>query len=178
MAVFSRGAAGYATANFGPKSPFGSGNQVGLGWISDGVYSTGSSVELTDVWSITAAYQHMWNPKWKTSVYGGFVGVKYDDTAKATICAAPATPLGWGGVLSAVSNCDPNFSYSQLGTRTQWNPVPDLELGVDLTWYHINTAFAGTATVVAGGARPTGTYNISDQDVFTGMFHIQRNFLY
>jgi hypothetical protein len=181
MGVFSRGAAGYATANWGAKAAFGSGNNVGVGWITDGVYVAGSQVELTDVWSVTGAYEHLWNPAWKTSVYGGFVGVSYDNAAKGFMCGANvggavAAPVGF--TLTNVSNCNPDFSYSLVGTRTQWSPVTGLDVGLDLTWTHINTAFAGTATLTGTGARPAGTYNINDQDVFSAIFHVQRTFMY
>jgi hypothetical protein len=181
QATFSRGAAGYATANFGTKTVFGSGNSVGFGSIAEGVYVNGSGIELTDVWSVTGAYEHVWNPMWRTSVYGGFVGVDYTDAAKAMICngtalAGTGAPLQNG--VSGLSNCSPNFSYSEVGTRTQWNPVPDLLVGLDLTWWHLNTASAGTGTLTASGARPAGTYKIEDQDTLSAMFRVQRSFLY
>ena len=28
-----------------------------------------------------AAYEHIWNPRWKTSVFGGYAKVDYNDTA-------------------------------------------------------------------------------------------------
>ena len=85
-----------------------------------------------------------------------------------------------------VSNCDPNSSWTQLGTRTMWNPVPDVDIGFDFTWVHLNTAFAGTANLNAFGTpfqqnatgRPPGAYDITNQDVFSSFFRIQRNFLY
>ena len=39
------------------------------------------------------------------------------------------------------------------------------------------TAFAGTASLAANGARPAGLYTIQDQDVLSAFFRIQRNFL-
>jgi hypothetical protein len=179
QAVWSKGAAGYATSIFGPTAVFGSGLNVGLGWLEEGIFTTGSNVELTTVWSFNAAYEHRWNPQWRTSVYGGMIGVQYDGAAKAAICAgtATATPIAFTG-FSRISNCDPNFSISEIGTRTLWNPVPDLDVGVDLVWWHLNTAFAGTAVLGQNGAKPAGTYTISDQNALSAIFRIQRNFLY
>ena len=51
------------------------------------------------------------------------------------------------------------------------------DIGVDVLWTHLNTAFAGTATLAANGARPAGVYSIADQDVVSVLFRIQRNFL-
>jgi hypothetical protein len=59
-----------------------------------------------------------------------------------------------------------------------WNPVPDLDVGVDVVWYHLNTAFAGTAVLGQNGAKPAGTYSISNQDAVGAVFRVQRNFLY
>ncbi len=198
--VYAVGATGYATAQWGAGAIYGSGNNVGLSYLVDGVYDNGTSIQLTKTWSANGFYEHVWNPKWRTSVYGGLVGTDFAG-AKALICGNPASPLGFstptsttstGGqsafVSGTVSNCNPNSSWSQLGTRTMWNPVPDLDVGFDVGWYHLNTAFAGTATLQplglgtqfqpSAGARPGGVYTISNQDVIAGFFRIQRNFLY
>jgi hypothetical protein len=180
--AYTKGAAGYATAAFGPSAIFSSGQNVGLGWLAEGVFTTGSNVELTTVWDFNAAYEHRWNPLWRTSIFGGMVGVQYDGAAKAALCPnghlGPAF-LGAGPTSFAnVTNCDPNFGGSYVGTRTLWNPVPDLDVGFDVTFWHLNTAFAGTALLGQTGAKPAGTYTISDQDVVTAIFRVQRNFLY
>jgi hypothetical protein len=86
----------------------------------------------------------------------------------------------------AVSNCNPNSSWWQLGTRTMWNPVPDIDIGFDLSWVRLNTAFAGMGnfgglgTVFQPNAlgRSSGAYSITDQNSFAAMFRVQRNFLY
>jgi hypothetical protein len=178
--VYSKGAAGYATPTFGPTAVFGSGQEVALGWLAEGVFNANNSVELTTVWSVNSAYEHRWNPQWRTSVYGGFFGVEYNDTAKSLICTGLARGnAGTGGVTINNGNCDPNFSMSGVGTRTLWNPVPDLDVGLDLTWWHLNTAFRDqTATLGPIGAKPAGSYTLKDQDALTAIFRVQRNFLY
>jgi Porin subfamily len=182
QAVYSKGAAGYATAAWGPTAVFGAGKNLGLGFMEEGIFTTGSNVELTTVWSFNAAYEHRWNPQWRTSVYGGMFGVQYDGTAKAAICAMPLTGPPITATLSngGVSNCNPNFSMSGLGSRTIWNPVPDLDIGFDVVWWHLNTAFGGGTLNLAApaGAKPAGTYTVSDQDAVSAIFRIQRNFLY
>jgi hypothetical protein len=165
-AVYSKGAAGYATAAWGPTQVFGSGRSVGLGTLVEGVFTSNpqSSVELTTVWSAQGVYEHRWNPQWRTSVYGGMFGVQYDSTAKQMICS---------------NLCDPNFSMSGVGSRTLWNPVPDLDVGFDVVWWHLNTAFNGTTAILPqNGAKPSGAYKVEDQDAVAAMFRIQRNFLY
>jgi hypothetical protein len=186
-AAYTEGAIGYATSAKQSWLMYSSGNNVGMSWITDGLYVgpgvAGSNVELTTAWTINGFYQHLWNPKWRTSLYGGYVEVDYNGNAKTFICGvggaggAVGVLGGFGGSMSGVSNCNPDYSYWQVGTRTQWNPHPDLDVGVDVLWTHLNTAYKGTATLVANGARPAGVYAIDDQDILSVMFRIQRNFL-
>jgi hypothetical protein len=185
QAVFSQGATGYATKGAGPWSMYSSNNNAGLGWLVDGIFANGTSVELTQAWSLFGAYQHVWTPKWKSSLYAGVVGVGYDNAAKNLICGTaggPSNPLGFTGPAGAftggVSNCNPNFSFTELGSRTMWNPVPDVDIGVDVLWTHLNSAFGGSAALPASGGRPPGAYNLSNQDVLSAYFRFQRNFLY
>jgi len=182
QAVYSVGASGYATSATGTTGSqvYGGGNQAAFGWSSDGVFATGNSIELTTVWSINGGYQHFWNPKWRTSLYGGYTEIDYSGGAKTDICGAGvggAVAAPAGVAMTGVSNCNPDFSFWQVGSRTQWNPHPDLDIGLDVVWTHINTAFGGTATLAANGARPGGVYTIDDQDVVSAVFRIQRNFL-
>jgi hypothetical protein len=176
QAVYSKGAAAYATPNWGPWAVFGSGQRLALGWMEEGIFTTGSNVELTTVWSFNAAYEHRWNPQWRTSIYGGMFGVQYDGAAKAAINAMPV------GVTTFCPShaCDPNFSLSGVGSRTLWNPVPDLDVGFDVVWYHLNTAFGGTTfnLLSNAGAKPAGLYTTSNLDAVGAVFRIQRNFLY
>jgi Porin subfamily len=170
QAVYSKGAAGYATVTWGPWANFSAGQKVSLGWMEEGVFTNGSNVELTTVWSFNAAYEHRWNPQWRTSLYGGMIGVQYDSTAATAICKN----------LNAVGICSPNFSLSEIGTRTLWNPVPDLDVGFDVVWYHWNTAFGGSVLNLAAplGAKPAGQYAVSNLDAIGAVFRVQRNFLY
>jgi hypothetical protein len=159
-----------------------------------GLAAGGSNVELTTVWGINGYAQHLWSPKWRTSLYGGYVEVDYNGTATGIINQHLPTPpvggiacgvavLGTVQPPLAVGNgvgnaCSPDYSWWQLGSRTQWNPHPDLDIGVDVLWTHLNTAYKGAnVTLAANGARPAGVYNIDDQDILSVMFRIQRNFL-
>jgi hypothetical protein len=186
QAVYSQGAAGYATRATGPFQIYSSGQSAGFGWVNDGVFASpgapgGGSIELTTVWGINGFYQHFWNPKWRTSIHGGYEEVDYSGQATTMICGVGgaggpvATPSGVS--MTNVSHCSPDFSWWELGSRTQWNPHPDLDIGVDVVWEHLNTAFGGSATLAANGARPAGVYNIGDQDSVSVYFRIQRNFL-
>ena len=51
---------------------------------------TATDLELTTAWNVNAAYEHFWNPRWRTSLYGGYAEVKYSDTANAILCRRKA----------------------------------------------------------------------------------------
>jgi hypothetical protein len=178
QAIYSQGASGYAT-NGNNSYLLGNGsNGAAVGWLVDGVYSSGSGVELTTAWSAWAGYQHIWTPAWRTSVYGGYLDVEYDGTATAMICG----PTGAGGpglafTMVANPSCSPNFSVWQAGTRTQWNPVSQLDVGVDVLYSHIDSAFDGAVTKAGNlPGQPTVPITFADQDVWSVMFRVQRNF--
>jgi hypothetical protein len=179
QATFAEGATTYVTSVGGAPQVYGGNMSAAFGWITDGVFTSAGatgSVQLTTAWGINGGFQHFWNPKWRSSLYGGYTSIDYGGGV-ALICPTATTAAPLGTALTGVSNCSPNFSFWQVGSRTQWNPHPDLDIGVDVVWSHLNTAFAGTATLLANGARPGGVYTISDQDVVSVLFRIQRNFL-
>jgi hypothetical protein len=177
QAVHSEGAIGYNTTAWGPYAIYGSGNK--MGYLVDGIFNTDTPVFFTHNWSAVAYDEHVWGPQWRTSIYGGLLGTDFGSEAKAQICAVPNMPGGFSSGMNAVfqnnngpgfgtsqsnppsvinnfkgnvSNRDPNSGWTQLGTGTMWNPVPDIDIGVDLSWAHLNTAFAGTAGLNAWGS--------------------------
>jgi hypothetical protein len=174
-ASYGHGAVGYTTRGTGAWRIWGSGASTGLGWALDSVFANGTNLELIDSYQAQAAYEHRWNRQWRTSLWGGYVGIDYSSGATALICATPAAPLGT--TLTAVSNCQPDYSFWNIGTRTQWNPHPYLSIGLDLQYFHLNTAFAGTAVVPADGARPGGAVTVEDQDHYGAFFRIQYSML-
>jgi hypothetical protein len=150
----------------------------------------GSGLELTRGWTIGGIYQHQWNPQWKTSLYGGHVRVEYSDTAANYICNGnQSATFGRGGAAgsgapvlngsgSSLQHCDPNLAFWSLGTRTQWNPNSNLDLGVDVVWNHLESSHSGIYNSAQQfGGRPTGAYNLSDYDILTAAIRAQYNFL-
>ena len=193
--VYSVGASAYATRS-GSWQLYGS-NSVGVGWLVDGIFDntggTPTNVELTRVWSINAAYQRRWSPNWATSVYGGYVDVSYNNAAKTIInrhlpgaagtnvCGVPVTGAVWPPVTlpagGAGNSCTPDFSFLQVGSRTKWTPVHGLEIGVDVFYTRLFTAYKGSSPNIypIAGTRPTVS-TIDDQDVWSGIFRVQRSF--
>jgi hypothetical protein len=189
--VYSVGASGYANRG-GSWQVYGS-NSVGVGWLVDGLFDTGTQIELTRVWSINAAYQRNWSPNWATSVYGGYVNVSYNDAATNIInrhlpgaagtvpCGVPVAGAVWPPVNVPVggggNSCSPDFSFMQVGSRTQWTPISGFEMGLDVFYTKLFTAYQGSATNLYGavGTRPS-TPTIEDQNIWSAIFRVQRSF--
>jgi hypothetical protein len=133
------------------------GTNAALGYVTDAVV-VGTDLELTTGWSLTAGYEHRWNPQWKTSLYGTYSEFNYSDAASAVI----AGTLG-GGALTGSAD----WSMWQIGSRTVWTPVANLDLSVDVLYTKINGGFTGTDADL-------GTPD--DKDIFSAIFRAQRNF--
>ena len=192
--VYTVGASAYATRS-GSWQLYG-GSSVGVGWLVDGLFdgtgAAGTNIELTRVWSINAAYQRRWSPNWATSVYGGYVDVDYNANATrianshlpgaagTTPCGVPVAGSVWPPVnipVGTPNSCSPDFSFMQLGTRTQWTPIAGLDIGVDVFYTKLFSAYKGTNTAIyaANATRPT-VATIEDQDVWSGIVRVQRTF--
>jgi len=195
--VYSKGAARYATKG-GSWQMYGQGS-VGVGWLSDGIFdgtiatTNINSIELTEAWSVNAAYEHVWSPHWRTSVYGGYTEVNYNSAATEIInrhlpgaagttpCGVPVAGAVWPPVNVPVggggNSCSPDYSYFQVGSRTQWNPVLGLDIGLDVFYTHLNTAYKGVANNLypATGARPA-VNELDDQNVWSAIVRWQRSF--
>ena len=181
QAVYSEGATGYhmQTRGAGGNPLFFSGQNVAFGFITDAVFSGNPLVntfEKTTVWSVAGAFEHLWTPALKTSVYGSYIDVSHNATATATICLGQAVNPSF-----SITLCDPDWTAWTVGSRTEWQPVRGLTFGVDVIYQQINTARANTLTnlVVLGqnGGKPAGTYFTDDLDAWSAAFRVQRNFL-
>ena len=185
-ACYTEGASGYCTRQSSAQL-YNASSSVAVGWITDGVFGTGTEVELTRVWSVIAAYEHIWSPRWRTSWFGGYLDVHYNDAAKnlinaslplGSVCArGPAGVVGgFAAVLPGAGNsCSPDYSYFEVGSRTQWNPVPQLDIGLEVLYTRQNTAYKGPGIYAANLPRPAVTL-FDDQGVWSAFFRWQRNF--
>ena len=113
-----------ATPSGRPAAPPGSGSATR--WASAGSWtaSIGQSgeLELTRAWGIYASWEQVWNPKWKTSIYGGWTSVSYNDNAKALIAAATCgNQTGSSG----------NVAARRLHQRTATRQLPTPGVGLD-----------------------------------------------
>jgi hypothetical protein len=191
---YTQGAIGYCSGDLESSVEVASGNRVANTVNTDGVFATGLPVVQTRNLDFTAFYEHYWNPQWRTSVFGGWVGINYSALADIMIC-----PTGFGGMatwgnmhMNPGATCNPNSNLWQVGTRTMWNPHPYLDIGVEVLYSRLNQSNTGTFTLsttdfnsttlassAAGtGALNPGVYNFANLGIWSAMFRVQRNFLY
>ena len=113
--------------------------------------AAGTGIELTTAWGVNAAYEHFWNKRWQTSVYGAYTATSYDATANLQLCTAESRGVRWLLQLRHRRlTCDNNFQTWTVGTRTQFNLDCQTYIGVDVVYQKLQTALAGianTATV-------------------------------
>jgi Porin subfamily len=198
MGAFCMGAEGYCSHSQAGSALIGSGNRVTYTVNEDAMYTTGGQILLTRNFDVTAFYEHYWNPKWRTSLFGGWLGVDYSAAEISMVCPAAnggTNPVGWNTLVpTAGTICNPNYNTWQIGSRTMWNPHPYLDIGVEVLYTQLNQSMHGqgalasttvaagaagnTVTAVGSGALNPGLYNFANQGVWSGMFRIQRNFLY
>jgi hypothetical protein len=105
--AYCYGAVGYCTQAWGSRFIYGSGNNVGLSFLVDGIFNTNTPVYLTSTWSAVSYYEHVWTPQWRTSIYGGLLGTNWGSGAIAQVCGgvSPTSgPVGFSGGTNAIFN--------------------------------------------------------------------------
>jgi hypothetical protein len=159
-----------------PNSNWGKMDGASAGWgvLSDAVYGgtiaagTASDLSLATAWGINAAYEHFWNPRWRTSLYGGYAAVSYDSLGQSELCGFGTAPVANG--------CDMNWQTWWLGSRTQWNITKDFYMGVDVLYSKLQTAVvigvpSPLAVAVSGATAPA-----QDVDNWQFRFRVHRDF--
>ncbi|HET9902535.1 MAG TPA: porin, partial [Xanthobacteraceae bacterium] len=71
--------------------------------------------------------------------------------------------------------CNPDFAVWQIGTRTVWSPVRNLDIGLEILYTRLEQNHVGT-WLTGQGTRPGGEYTARDQDTWSGTIRFQRNF--
>ncbi|MBY0382263.1 MAG: porin [Xanthobacteraceae bacterium] len=146
--------------------------------ISDASYSgvAGSSLQLTKGWGVNGGFNHNWDAHWTSSVFGSWSQVEYNGAATSLYCAAFKS--GANGAALAPVTCNPNFTITQVGFNTTWKPVKNLALIGEVTWNNYDSGIKGTSTaaLAPGSGKAVGAYTYKSEDVFSGVFRVQRNF--
>jgi hypothetical protein len=146
----------------------------GIGYSDDGYLgaAAGSSIDLPQSWSLAAAFQHYWTPALRQSIYAQYASYETNSVQfDKTICNTGANSLG------LADGCG-DWSAYQIGSRLAWTPVANLEIGLDVIYTHLDSAFNGATvnlTSAANGA-VTRSARVGDGDVWAAQFRVQRNF--
>lgn len=157
-ASYGKGATGYAGS--GPASNFGNmaitNNTAALGPVAlwadaidlNGV--TAGGLSLAKHVAVVGQFQHYWTPMLRTNVGVGYMKYDANNTALTQLGAAYAVPDArvWNGTLATI-----------------WSPVANLDLGVEVMYYDLETK-NGTAAL-------NGT---TSGDGWAGTIRAQRNF--
>jgi hypothetical protein len=178
---YTQGAERYANFNVNGNWYMQRGQQAAYGVVSDAVYGgtlaggTATSLQLTTVWGVNAAYEHFWSKQWRTSLVGGYFAVNYNDQANAMLCvnegfssrpgvantAANLNGNGLAGTAAVASpGCSNNWNTWWLGSRTQWNVTPDTYFALEVFYENMHSA-SSVNGIVPNGLNGASTSPIS-----------------
>jgi len=192
-ASYGKGAAKYVfnggttdTSGGGRFAKF-DGNTLAFGYVLDGVFGPGGSIQQSDTWEVSAFYEHYWTTQWRTSVFGNYSHISYGDAGNALLAAAfsPAggrlgsssttsTGATAGSLAGTTNNFD--FAVAQIGTRTAWTPVTNLTLSAEFTYSRLDQNLDGTYTGSVSGKPANTAYTLKDQNLYNGSVQILRSF--
>jgi hypothetical protein len=177
---------------------------VGFGQTSDAVYSPAGlafggnglagvggdgGIHLTEAYGFRGAFNHNWDPFWSSSLWGAAAAVRYNGTAgvgtglgdlnsaKGQFCANfIASAKLTAANTSADFSCNPDFNVFMVGVVTRWTPVKNLTFSAEVSYFHLDQKWTGTAVLPAAAPKPTTAYEFKDQDTAALNVRVQRNF--
>jgi hypothetical protein len=163
------------------------GRNVAAAWGIDSVFGNlpaaggQTGQQLTNFWSIAAAFEHYWTPALRTDVFGSFTAADFNGTATTLFCQSPVSPIKnlAGGTLTSNAGCDPDYNLINVGVRTIWNPAAQFDIGVEVMYSRVETKYDPNVVALnyaGGGGRAPGLYAPSSENVFSGILRFQRNF--
>jgi hypothetical protein len=170
------------------------GGNIGLAYVDNAFFANSASGAriLTDLqestyWNIWAAIQHYWVPEIRTSLYGGYALYQANSSAvDASFCAplhagatlnTGSTGLIIGSSAVAASGCA-DFQTWAIGSRTIWNPVRNLDIGVDVLYSQLSkSAFQGATIFIPAPAQaPAERLTAGSSNIVAGILRVQYNF--
>jgi hypothetical protein len=174
-------------AMFGGSSRAGAYQSVGFGVNTDAIWlpvaagGTGD-LKLTTAYGIRGAFNHNWDPYWSSSLFGSASAVRYQGnaadvtSAMGQFCASYVAGTGGVAAKSADFSCNPNYNIYQVGLVTRWTPVKNLTFSAEGLWVHLDQKFTGASNLSPSAPKPAAVYEYKDQDAFSMLVRVQRNF--
>jgi hypothetical protein len=213
QAIYTQGALRYIMQNPSNNNWWiQDGFNTAYGVVADGVYggtvfnsagsvlnNTATGINLTTAWGLNAGYEHFWSPRWRTSLYGGYTSVSYNNQANNILCTLQGSGVfnGGGGAQGvgvfalAGAGCDNNWTSWWVGSRTQWNVTKDFYMGLDVAYLKVDGASTTTGTVIGGAVVPqafsgvaatpannntVGFKSVGDEGIWMARFRVHRDF--
>jgi hypothetical protein len=165
------------------------GANVAAGWALDGVFANNavlpfSGIQLATAWDVAVAVEHYWTPAIRTSLYGQYTSWQPGSTGNLIMCSSPQAPVRTLGNAAptgaaALAGCDFSFNLWAVGSRTVWNPVKNLDIGVEVMYTELDQKMDPTRILMnsgGGGGRAAGLYAPANEGVLQGLLRVQRNF--
>jgi hypothetical protein len=148
------------------------GSKVFEGLNYEAVFANQGDLQLTKAYGFNASLEHYWTPALRSSLFGAYLNVDYNDTASGIICNTTAYRN------SAAGSCNPDWQMYMVGSRTVWNPVKNLDVGVEVLYTKMEGKHGAGAvrTSTAGLGKAAGDYQLGDTDALSAIFRVQRNF--
>lgn len=138
--------------------------------LGDGVFggtspANGTGIERSTAWGFRGAYNHNWNEKWSSALFGSYSQMSWGAAGKALICA---TAVGY--------TCNPNFTIAQVGGVTRWTPVKGFALSGEVMYTYLDQKNSGVVTLPTIATKPAAQYEWKDQGTLSVNVRAQRNF--
>jgi hypothetical protein len=167
------GASAGAWTTYGGTNVAGALGKIGVGIAPDSVFNFAGQQQLISTWGMRGAFNHNWNPYWVTSVFGAYAAISYGSNVAGSGSAADVFCASVLKANAGVTTCNPNYSVSQLGTKTTWTPVKNLAFSAEYVYSHLAQNNIGVVT--AAGSYGTGSYVLANQDTHQFFLRAQRN---
>ena len=144
-----------------------------------------SGIQLSTAWSVGAASEHYWTPALRTSLFGSYAFWTPGSTGNTLMCSSPLAPIrsvatNTGPTGAAVlAGCNFDFASWGVGSRTIWNPVKNLDIGLEVEYQQIDQKMDPNLirwNFGGAGTRPSGLYIPANEGAWTGLMRIQRSF--
>jgi hypothetical protein len=186
--AYSQGAPSYnglSGATFGRFN----GGAVAAAWAFDGVFGNNalmpmSGIQLSTAWDASAAVEHHWTAAVRSSVFGQYTAWNPGTSGNTLMCSTPQAPtrtLAGAAATGAAAlpGCNYAFNIWSVGSRTVWNPVSNLDIGVEVEYSRLNTSFDPSLIRLAftgAGGTPLGLYTPANESIWSGLMRVQYHF--
>ena len=129
---------------------------------------------------MNAAYTHNWNAAWKSTLWGSYFAMNYNNNANNMICDA-AFGVNAGSLAVPVTGCDMDWSVWGGGLRTQWAVSNTFQIGLEVIYSKLQSATIGQPggaflTLPSNGTKAAASYTTADMDNWAVRLRVNRDF--